>query len=695
MGLRDAQLRVQALLHQWAYPLLCSAGIGLLFLPLLLFSYPVIINERANPVFAYWSRLTAFASLCIFTGVFYFFLTLSVSFAEITQGYLSILGIRLRIRFWKTYPENYSLVEELRAVAVRICSFWWVIPATLLGCLAAKLFSASPAFSFTCGLLLVAAVVLVHAFMQPIDDEPQAEQNEVIRGTTISTYDLARQRSKAACEGQPFTIRWAGLDLPAQNENHFACIGITRSGKSLQLQDLMRSVLKTLPLDGVAASRVLIFDPESKYVPMLHELVGEDNVIITNPFDRRSRPWDIAKEITSPAVAAEMAEIFIPKQEHAAGEPFWQRAAATIVGSLIRALNEKASKGWTMRQFFHLFTKQRLLQIALTDAQESNDLFNLLRQNNRTLVSVLAEILTHMEKLRIIAALWDASVTKYNAKPFTLDEWLQKNSRKVFLFGRPAEIEENILAVNRVIIKRLTQLIRSFPTHDDSIGQSWVFLDELPTLGNLDGLSRLLTEGASRKVRVVIAFQDIADMRKAYKDKETPEVIANQCSHTSYFKCNGETAKWASSRLGQSEHWKTTTNAHTSVTQGDNPTSSQGSGSSETQHIDDAVLASELSGLPEPEKATQDGGVKGAIVRGWHIIPQLKLVCEAFDNDVFYPFDPIPKPGEAFQPRPTDDQKLRDWDDARDWEEMGWQPANRSPGNIDTDLFGAEGDDDQ
>jgi type IV secretory pathway TraG/TraD family ATPase VirD4 len=469
-----------------------------------------------------------------------------------------------------------------------------------------------------------------------------------------------------------YLIRWAGVDLPGDTESHFGVVGINGSGKTLALQTLLRSVIPTIREKdvGATARRALVFDPENKLIPLLYSLAGEENVQILNPFDQRSRPWDLANDIDDLATAQEMASIFVAEQKGDAA-PFWQKTARGILSAVLKSLHLQAPGRWTLRQVFHIVTNEARLTAVLAASNQTQGLIELLRPTQTTLFNVLAELRGHMDMLELIAALWDNSVKVHRKKSFTLKDWLEGQS--VLVFGRPTQLEDTVLALNRVIVKRASQLIRApIPKkQSDARGRTWIFLDELRNIGNLPGLDKLLTEGRSRGARVVITFQDIDGLREVYGERIAEE-ITNQCDTMSYLRCRGTTAKWAADRLGRSEYWDKDFHTGSSATYGESSSRTYSSGSNSRKNLTDAVLESQLSGLPPVARETIDGKL-GGFVQGWHVVTALECVYSTGARDAWYPFEDSDG-DERFEKRRPEDQILRPWDDNSDWEELGFKP---------------------
>jgi hypothetical protein len=459
---------------------------------------------------------------------------------------------------------------------------------------------------------------------------------------------------------QPYTIRWAGLDLPGDTESHFGIVGTSGSGKTLALQALMRSVIPTIRdlSPAATARRALVFDPENRFIPLLQRLAGVENVHIFNPFDLRSRPWDLAKEIDGVAAVQDLASLFISTQ---VGD-FWRHTSHWILSAVVQSLHLKAPGRWTLRHLFHIVTNESRLTAMLNSTSQTHGLIGNLAPARHTFSNVLAALHSFMGGLEPVAALWDRSVGILGVKPFTFKEWLSGHG--VLVLGGPVQSEENVLG--RAIFTRATQLIRAQSPGDpvDARGRTWIFLDDLPNLGNLPGLDIFLDAARSRSARVALSFNDIDGLRESCGERSAEE-IPNNCDTMSYLRCRGTTAKWAAERIRGSGYWS-------SDDRSGSPSPYKGGLTSSGNTSRKDITEADLSGLPPVAKHVHDGK-PGGYVQGWHVVPALKSVFPSRDKDAWYAFENI-EDGVTFRARPEEHQVLRPWDDETDWDELGFRP---------------------
>src|SRR4029077_11125294 len=128
----------------------------------------------------------------------------------------------------------------------------------------------------------------------------------------------------------------------------------------------------------------------------------------------------------------------------------------------------------------------------------------------------------------------------------------------------------------------------------------WFIIDELDSLGQIDGLKDALARLRKIGGRCVLGFQSIAQVRGTYGDTEAQTIVEN-CGNTLILRCSaserGGTAEFASRLIGKREIIRRQV-SHT------RPTSLGGiahlTQTTSDHHItEEAVMASEIEQLPD------------------------------------------------------------------------------------------------
>lgn len=314
-------------------------------------------------------------------------------------------------------------------------------------------------------------------------------------------------------------IMLGGVRLPTVSfTTNTAIVGTVGSGKSVTMGLIAREVL---PKIGSIDSdkRALIYDASKSWVGTLEQL-GIPH-IITNPFDSRCRPWDIAKDIVTDADAMALAEILVPKPE-GLKDPYWIEITQICVSAVVRYFNTSAPGNWTFRDLVIGLRDQALIiKMCQDDPQLLH--YSKATGSENTAANIYSSLITNMQKYELVAALWHKAETELGNKPFSLEEdWLFSSS--VLLLGRSTTSELPLQALNNILFKRIGQLMmEELPEVDEP--NTWIFLDELGSLGKLDFLKIAATELRKYGGALVVGFQSITQLRDNFNDKVTNTIL--------------------------------------------------------------------------------------------------------------------------------------------------------------------------
>lgn len=483
-----------------------------------------------------------------------------------------------------------------------------------------------------------------------------------LRGTVLIDGREAKHRCTTLTQpGQP-TIRLADIHLPEGfSEQHFLMMGATGAGKTVALRLLLQSVLPCI-VPG-SDYRALIYDPKQDMLEILSGLAPSCEIIVLNPFDARSVAWDIAKDVTTPATAIQIASIII--EEEKGHNAFFAKAARDLFAAVMIALHNTRPGDWTLADVVTTLSStdvtRQLLEAVPYTWLIAEEHFG--RQTNNTTANVQYTISANIAYLRPIAALWEKATRRYS-----LQEWIDGNS--ILVLGNSETLRTPIDAVNRAIFQRLVELVLA--QSESTTRRTWFFLDELKEMGRLDGLPSLLTKGRSKGARVAIMFQTIEGLRAVYGDRLANE-IAGMCACKLLLRTDSpETAHWASGVIGEAEtlRWMQSQQS-----------GKHGQSNSLSQQIvtTQAVLASELLRLPLANREC---------FHHFTIVPAIGI----WRGITYFSQDLLPKGTAAnFLPRPDSDQYPAflpddDDDDQGGLDRITRMKWTRPPFTLDPDL---------
>jgi hypothetical protein len=522
-------------------------------------------------------------------------------------------------------PENQS-PPSLHAVAAWVATHLAVSPFSIFG--GRVLFSLIPPFSNDYGAILG---LLIGYFITEAKIARPTEKYETQRGTVVlSDAEADRQEALLKKTAEP-PIRWAGREYPAQIAfGNIAVAGAVGTGKTLMHRELIASVVPHIKPGS--DRRAIIYDVKSD---LLAELKGMDlscDILIMNPFDRRSVAWDIASDISTPARARQFAHALIPNGTDEDSK-FFASAARSVITGVINALNKLHRGNWTLRDLINITADRKLMERLLgPDSRLVKQFF----YPDKTFSNVINQIATVMSELEPVAALWHQ---KNSAPKLSLREWVERGD-SILVLGGNEDNRESLQILNRAMLKIVTA---AFFTLGESQTKTrmWFFCDELADAGRLDGLPALLN-ARSKGVRCVLGFQDFEGLFIGYESHDQAKAIVGKCDTISWLHLsNDETAEWASKRTGKVERLERMDSV-----------SKDGVTTGEHLAERDAILASEFMGLP----IAADG-----IVDGFHMIRGINGIVR---RPLKFEYKTLDRADDFWQQPKSVSQELMEWNDA-------------------------------
>jgi len=372
------------------------------------------------------------------------------------------------------------------------------------------------------------------------------DSSSLLRGRRVRSVKEARKELSHHREGSEPEIRWGGLGLPwSAGPRHWLVAGCTGSGKTNCLLEFCAGVLRQI--GRKKDQRALVYDPKTEFLSFLYGLGLGQKVRILHPLDIRGCGWDLAADVTSPTTAQQMAAVLIPEDKESKN-PFFAMAAQQLLAAVFTFLAKKAPGKWTLRDAIFILERKDLLRQALERYPETAALVEEYFQPEQTFANVRNTVANWMRRYRPIAACW------YHAREkVSLEDWIK--GEYVILLGQDDSIRVQMDAINRAMFLRATQLILG--GNDSSSRRTWLIVDEVRELGNLDGLSRFLTTARSKGACFCGGYQTPSGMKAAVGDHVADE-INDQIWHWALCRMGGEvSAEWASKLVGEVEFEET------------------------------------------------------------------------------------------------------------------------------------------
>jgi hypothetical protein len=427
-------------------------------------------------------------------------------------------------------------------------------------------------------------------------------------------------------------VNWAGLAVPLHRANlHFLIAGVPGTGKTISFRMLLQSIFSAPARENLSGTdRAVIYDPKQEFIPILLGMgVADERIRIMNPFDARCHAWDLAADYRTPADAFQLARTMIPCPENLS-QPFFPKAAAAVLTGVISALMQSHPDSWDLADLcLNCLSETRL--IALLERATWNPYIELAKStlgSADTKKNVLAELTAQIFEYLPIASRWRAAIAR--GRYLSLRAFLDSPDQ-ILLLGANQTYSQSLKVMNQLLLKRLGELTMDHIADGqwDAENRTWLVLDELRELGKVPGLSDFINKGRSRGVCTVLGFQDYPGLKEAFGENMAHELTAT-CAHRFFLRLGGESAEWASKSIGKAEVVETnfsmstgsslgfsfqkgrqTTSTYSafpsysvsnSTSEGFNFTMSNNVTSSQQIRETDAVLASEISGLPSFEE---------------------------------------------------------------------------------------------
>lgn len=320
-----------------------------------------------------------------------------------------------------------------------------------------------------------------------------------------------------------------------------------------------------------------------------------------NPFDARSRKWDLFGEIESDYDVEQLARSLIP--DHGQTDLSWSEYARTFFTAVAQQLHVGGVTDTC--ELHRLLTRAPVEELRVLLAGTAAEPF-LEIGNERMFGSVRAVASSAVRGLKYVIA--------QRGTALSIRRWIRDGAdgrttgRGSVLFfpykaGEIAALGSTISAWMRIAVFEAMNR----PEGDQRL---WFVVDELDALGAIDGLKDALARLRKFGGRAVLGFQSIAQVSGLYGRAAAGTIVEN-CANALILRCSasehGGTSEFASRLIGEREVVRTTRSRSRaagrwlgSLTEGEHIS------------IEPAVMASEIERLADLE-----GFVKVASVADW------------------------------------------------------------------------------
>ena len=373
-------------------------------------------------------------------------------------------------------------------------------------------------------------------------------------------------------------LQLAGVEVLSREETkHFKMIGTTGTGKSTAIASLLAGALER-------GDRAVITDPDGGYRSRFYDRRRGD--VILNPFDPASVKWNPFAEVHEAWDVEQLVSGLIPSTEDASGRE-WRGYARTFLSAVLRRCWSSGSVD--LAELWRLLTVSSTAELRLVIAGSPAQPF-LEPENSRMFGSIRSVAVSAAAALEFVAA--------QRAREFSVRRWVRHGSGVLFMPYAAAQIA----ALRSIIAMWMRLAIFEAMNDAGEDRRLWFIVDELDSLGAIDGLKDALTRLRKFGGRCVLGFQSLAQVSATYGASEAQTLIEN-CGNTLILRCSGSehggTAQFASRLIGEREVIRRQT-ARGRDRAGLLARGSRRSTNVSEQHvIEAAVLASQIEQLPD------------------------------------------------------------------------------------------------
>lgn len=311
-------------------------------------------------------------------------------------------------------------------------------------------------------------------------------------------------------------------EMPIVKESetkHFLVTGSTGCGKTNLFYNVFNKIVSN-------KQPAIILDQTGEMIEKYYN--PERGDIIFNPFDTRSKMWDLQADCSDRPEIERLANIlfsFNRKKHSHSADPFWEKSAEIVFISCIEYLKE--TEKFSIESLNYLLKKTSVKD--LVKKLRHYEAIRYLDTNNSTSSSILSVLATNTKPLNYLQD--DSNVEKFSLKGYFKD--LECGATKWLFFGtKPSNRDLTLPLISCLMDLSLLQLMELGPNSNRRI---WFAMDELSALGKLPTLSTLMTEGRKYGACIMAGLQSLSQIYANYGQYEA-STIFNQFGTLFFFK---------------------------------------------------------------------------------------------------------------------------------------------------------------
>ena len=440
----------------------------------------------------------------------------------------------------------------------------------------------------------------------------QAERQTAGRKLIINTAEAAEKarkisRGELGKEPEYYHIHPNYALAHDRASRSFLIAGSQGSGKTQIILPLIREALA----DKHAG--VIIHDFKGDFTEYFLNSKNQ-NIQLFAPWDSRSCAWDISADIQNLADARELARVLTGADQATGESQSWAGGAAQIAAALITSLHKSNPKWrWSDLQDVLGLPYKTMRELALEGDSSCGLLMNEGEKADKTTMSFMSRLASMVAP--VVSDF--ARAERHDAKRISFRNWMIKGSPRVLILQNSTSYQTMAQSILQSAMRACASAIDSMP--DSRSRKRWFFLDELPQMGKLQSLPRLLEVGRSKGVRAVLAFQDVSQVREIYGNNISQALSSMAGTHIYARAQGGETPQWLAEQVGKKTVWRALESVSSDYVGG-------GSRSVHYQSSDESVIRPEQFGSQIGVVKTKAGefrGVRAFLVDGGDYVLRL------------------------------------------------------------------------
>jgi Type IV secretion-system coupling protein DNA-binding domain len=544
----------------------------------------------------------------------------------------------------------YRLLFVFRNRAVRLTQFWLVVATNMV--LIAVAYRLAILLGLWVSLLLPPR--FLDGWLKSRSLKPKQE-----RGSKLNPLkEVQREFDRSLIKNPCLTVPFNGTNLPVSYlvNGGIAAIGSAGAGKTTVLNLVADPCL--VDVYQGSGKRAILNDPKGNILSTLASMATGAEIVTLNPLDKRSPALDLARDITSVIEAQDLAAKLMggALREKNTGERFFAEAGQLVLTGVIENYNDIAPKRWELRDLLLTCQSEKILRAIVGANPKTAGCLGAMG-TDRTAASVMATMLAELSKFNAIAAIWHRKTKKFSIK----HDFMQDGH--VLVLGNPAQAQVTTAALNSFIMNIASQLLMGEP--DTFEPRTYLFFDEFQDF-KMDHWERLFTQGRSKGIVLLIAFQSKASLDEAF-GRDKANAMLEQITTKWVGRLNDQgTAEFLSKSFGETEESAIGANYNWQKVAGGifgmGHVTMQGA--REERRVRPLVMPSEFTVIPpvDPGKGVGITAYSKCGHLAWkHYEPWHKLEPKLIARDAEV---------ADFIPVPDEWQRLKPWDE-EDWRRLG------------------------